>query len=398
MTNALVDIDSGYFIIEGENYYLKPELEDIFINKLTSILVEGASMNIKFENNRPVMIQSIGISDISKDNYGYHHALTTTISEDINDYIIPDKDDPYSFNKKIVRMISAIIGKKHCFNTYFGQDETLNMMLYSLSVDKDLFDNLNKELTLIEYLINTLNNNVFTKTDNQIKIINKLIEMRKNHLINIIIDELYIPSINNVGLDERKKIRDEILKGFLGANYINLKLTEENKESYYWASLINNTVPINNTVGEIAKAYFEEQIIKQDDQNMHDIYVMDAIEKTKKNIKEFFVLKENDKLIIKTGKRLITDASKIDEILSYAYINSIESSARKKLEQGLVALCSKGPKFKCSLKCNPLNNKMLIAAIIQLANKSGVTLKNIGNNNTMAEFEIKKRKETEKIT
>lgn len=387
ITPPEIIIDSGYFDIIDDVYYIKPEAEDVFTNKIICTLVKGCSINIVYDNNKPVRI----IDDPYE--LGYRYAMANCIAEDINDYIIPDFADKYSFNKKIIRMINAIIGKRYSVNTFFRQDESLKMMLYSLSTDNRLFDEINKLLILINRLINTLNSDKAIKSDFEIEIINKLLKNYKYKLVNMLIDELYIPYINSVGLDERKIVRDEILKGFLGPNYINLKLTDENKDSYYWASLINNTVPINNKIEDNAIRLFEKQIIQENNDNLHDLYVKCATYKSKKNIKEFFAYMNNGKINIKTGNnKVIEEPHLVEEILSYGYINSIDKKTRKKVENGILTLCSKSKKFNCSLKSNPLNNKMLVAGIIQMAKKEGYILTVLKLTDDRVTFSVKEEK------
>lgn len=387
ITPPEIIIDSGYFDIIDDVYYIKPEAEDVFTNKIICTLVKGCSINIVYDNNKPVRI----IDDPYE--LGYRYAMANCIAEDINDYIIPDFADKYSFNKKIIRMINAIIGKRYSVNTFFRQDESLKMMLYSLSTDNRLFDEINKLLILINRLVNTLNSDKAIKSDFEIEIINKLLKNYKYKLVNMLIDELYIPYINSVGLDERKIVRDEILKGFLGPNYINLKLTDENKDSYYWASLINNTVPINNKIEDNAIRLFEKQIIQENNDNLHDLYVKCATYKSKKHIKEFFAYMNKGKINIKTGNnKIIEEPHLVEEILSYGYINSIDKKTRKKVENGILTLCSKSKKFNCSLKSNPLNNKMLVAGIIQMAKKEGYILTVLKLTDDRVTFSVKEEK------
>lgn len=388
ITQAILTIDGGFFEIRDNAYYIKPEVEDTFANKLIYQLLLGARMNIKYNGNRP-----ISIDDMEEE--GYIAAMTEVIAEDINGYVIPDFADSYAFNKKVVRMINAIIGYKYSVNTYFKQDETLQMMLYSLSSDTELYKNINKYLILLNKLINTLSSDDAVLEDTDENLILLSIDAYKHKLVNMIIAELYIPYINSVGLDNRKIVRDNILKGFLGANYTNLKLNNENKDSYYWASLINNTVPINNIVTDQAIKLFNDQVIKDNEINMHKIYVKAAVYNSKNDIKEFFIYNKDNNIIVKTGvNKTITEPSLVEEILSYAYINCIAEDQRKKVENCIVTLCNTGKVFKCSLKKNPLDNKMLVAGIKKLADKNGYDLTVIGSiNSTAVEFAVKKKQE-----
>src|SRR5574344_523500 len=388
ITPANVDIDGGFFTISDECYYIKPELEDIFINKLTRILVYGASINIKYDHTIPLHIDGVGIT-----NYGaLSYAINSVIAEDINNYVIPDFDDKFVFNKQVVRMINAIIGEKYSVSSYFNHDKTFEMMIYSYSNDNELIKYINDKLELIKNLIITLNNKGIVKSDIESDILAKLIRAKEKNLLNILMDKLYIQYINNVGLDARKIVRDEILKGFLGINYANQKLNNQNKESYYFASLINNTIPINNKVTEQSKLYFEEQIDKDYNEDIHNIYVITALNNAKNNIKEFYLLEDGK--TIKTGNgKLIKEKNLVDEILSYAYINSVNSSLCAKLEDGIIKLASAKDTFTCTLKNNPLIDKMLVATIIKLANKNNYTLELVDINNNLAQFKVVSRGE-----
>lgn len=387
INNAIITVGTGFLEVKDSVYYIKQDYEYLLAYKILCILVKGCSLDIKADGSIPL--------DIIYPNYNsYYESFTSLIAEDVNKYVIPDFADNYAFNKKVVRMLMAIAGKKYALNTYFKQDDSFKMMIYSISSDNDLYQNIDKELTLITRLTNTLNSKDAIINNYQNGIIKMVISNHKHRLINIIIDELYIPYINSVGLDERKIVRDDILKGFLGNNYANLKLTDENKDSYYWASLINNTVPINNKVGEQARAIFKEQIIKDDNTNTHNLYVKVALEKAKKNVKEFYVFDDKGKVKIKTGaNKTISQTLLVDEILSYAYLNGFNEEGRKKVETGIISLCEKGTRFKCSLKGTPLNNKMMIAGVRQLAHKNGYSLTLIGDiDSDKVEFDIKKDK------
>lgn len=385
---ASIEIGGSFFNVMDNNYYIKPELEDIFINKLTRILVYGASINIKYNHTIPLYIESVGLGNM--DALG--DATNTVIAEDINNYVIPEFDDQYVFNKQIVRMINAIIGEKYSVSTYFNHDKAFEMMIYSLSNDNEFYNYINSKLNLIKQLINTLNSKESIKTDTEKEIIEKLIRVKERHLLNELMDKLYIPYINSVGFDSRKMVRDEILKGFLGINYANQKLTKDNKESYYFASLITNTIPINNKVTDQSKIYFEEQIEKDACKEMHDIYVIDALYKAKNNVKEFFVF-ENGNYIKTNNGKIIKEKNLVNEILSYAYINSVNSDICNKIEAGIVKLASSKEIFTCTLKHNTLVDKMLVATIIKLANKNGYELELMDINNNIAKFKVLNKKE-----
>lgn len=383
-TPAKIIISSAFFEVNNGSYYINPEYEDILSYKLTYQLIKGCSSNIIYEDNKPV--------DLLFDPYdeGYRVSLAKCISEDINDYIVPDNIEKYHFTKKIARMLTAIIGERYTLNSFFRQDESFNMMIYSLSTKTELFKELNKLMILINRLINTLDSDAIKKHD---KIIEETLNLYQHRLINLIICELYIPYINSVGLDNRKAVRDAILRGFLGNDYINEKLTNDNKDSYYWASLVNNTVAINNKISEDEIRTLKDNINKEDSNHLHDIYVLEKNDKTKNDVKEFFVFEERNKIIIKNqNKRNITEPHLVEEILSYAFINCNEKSEVKRVEQGIMMVCEKGKRFKCSLKGNPLSNKMLVAGVKQLARKNGYNLVQIGStNDDYVEFDIEKK-------
>ena len=385
ITPAKVVIGGGYFNIVRDTYYIKPDYEDILTNKITRILVSAASIKVKYENMAPISIEGVGVRTNTGD--GIDYAISEIISEEINNYITPNFDDDYSFNKGIMRMISAICGYKNILSTYFNHDKSLCVAMYSLSVDANIFDKINTKMTLIKHLINTLRTEKYKNEE----VLRKLIDAKKFSLINSVINKLYIPFINSVPLDKRKIVRDEILKGFLGSNYINLKLTKENKESYYYASLINNTVPINNKVTEQSWAYFREQVATQNATRMNEIYSIYSKYNAKNDIREFWVIKNGNDIYIKTSKKDVLEKKLVLEMLSYAYINSIDENLKQKIEDGIIKLCSLNDTFTSSLNGNPLSNYMLTAAIIRLASKNGFTVELIGITNNVAKFVVKKR-------
>lgn len=384
---AKIEIGSEYFEMVDNEYYIKPEYEDLLIDKITDILVIGASLKLRYDGAKPIGIDGVGV--VTSEGDGFDTALASIISEDINDYVVPDFEDANSFNKAIVRMILAVIGYKYAIHTYFNHDKSLYMALYSLSVDSNLFSKINKKLTLIKNLIVTANSNKLNKTETEIEIINKLIHTKKNDLINMVINKLYIPYINSVPLDKRKQVRDEILKGFLGPNYANLKLTDSNRDNYYWASLVKNSIQINNKVSDQAWALFRTEIEKERAKQMLEIYTIDSKNKSRNNIKEFWVTINNGKVSINNGKKNITDKNLVLEMLSYAYINSIDSDLKDKIEKGIVMLCSKNKTFTSKLNNNPLSNKMLSAAIIQLAKKNGYNIELLSIIDNVASFKVK---------
>ena len=386
VTPARIEIGSYYFDIKDNEYYIKPKVEELLLNKLTKILVKGASLRIAYENMTPIAIEGVGLV---YDGDGYDSALNEVIAEDINNYVPPFYDDPYAFNKSIVKMIIALTDKKYTINSYFNHDKSLFMALYSLSVDSNLFLKINKELTLIKQLISTLNckEAIYDKTGREI--IDKLIHAKEADLLNFVINKLYIPYINSVYVDKRKAVRDEILKGFLGNNYTNLKLDSDNKDSYYWASVVKNTVPINNKITDQAWTYFRGTAVEENENNMHEIYALYTKAKSKNNVKEFMVNVVGDKVSVDTGKKIITEKNLVNEILSYAYISSIDDTMKEKLEKGIVHLCSTKDIFTSTLKGNPLSNRMLTAAIIQLANKNGYKIELMGIEDNRVMFNVK---------
>ena len=383
---AKIEIGSYYFDVKDDGYYIKPKVEELLLNKLTKILVKGASLRITYENMAPIAVEGVGLVF---DGDGYDSALNEVISEEINNYVPPFYDDPYSFNKGIIKMIIALTGKKYTINSYFNHDKSLFMALYSLSVDSNLFVKVNKELTLIKQLIATVNCSEAIYDKNGKEIIDKLIHAKEADLLNFVINKLYIPYINSVYVDKRKAVRDEILKGFLGNNYINLKLDNDNRDSYYWASVIKNTVPINNKVTDQAWTYFRGIAVEENENNMHEIYVLYTKANSKNNVKEFMVNVCNDKVRVDTGKKGITEKNLVNEMLSYAYISSIDDIMKEKLEKGIVQLCSTKDIFTSTLKGNPLSNRMLTAAIIQLADKNGYKIELLGIENNKATFKVK---------
>lgn len=384
---AKIEIGARYFEQRDNEYYIKPEYEDLLIEKITNVLVIGASLKLRYDGAKPISIDGVGV--ITNDGDGFDHALSKIISEDINDYNMPDFNDIDAYNKGIVRMILSIIGYKYAIHTYFNHDKSLYMALYSLSVDSNLFGKINKKLTLIKNLISIANSKELNKTEVEKEIIEKLIHTKQVDLINLIINKLYIPYINTVPFDKRKQVRDEILRGFLGPNYVNLKLTDENKQNYYWASLIKNSVPINNKVNEQVWATFRTKTEKETANNMLDIYTIDSKNKSKNNIKDFWVYIDNDKVTINNGKKNITDKNLVLEMLSYAYISSIDDDLKEKIEKGIIMLCSKNKIFTSKLNNNPLSNRMLAAAIIQLAKKNGYNIELINIIDNVANFKVK---------
>ncbi len=378
ITNAKVFISSEYFNIANNISYIKPEYEDILTNKITQILVEAASIKVKYENMQPIEIEHIGLIDGVND--GFNYALSTVIAEDINDYVTSSLTDPYFYNKGIVRMLLAICGYKYAINTYFNQDKSFFVSMYSLSVDNNIFNKINKSLTLIEDLITT-----WLKDEENI-LVEKLIKAKEVETLHFIINKLYIPLVNSVPFDKRKLVRDEILKGFLGNNYANLKLNDDNKKVYYWASLINNTVPINNKITDQAWAYYREQVRKENYDNMHDVYATYIKNNSKNNVKEFWVLEEANHTYIHTNKKDIKEEKLVLEMLSYAYISSIDDEFKEKIENGIIRLCQSNKVFTSPLNDNPLSNKMLIAAIIKLASKNNYHIKLLGTSGNVAKF------------
>ena len=375
---AKIIINKKYFnIIKGASY-IKPEYEDILLNKLTRILVEAAAIKFKYENMVPVSIEYIGLIHDNMD--GFDFGLSTIIAEDINDYIPPT--DKYMYLKGITRMVLALTGYKYAISTYFNHDKSLFIALYSLSVDTNLFNKINSEMTLIKDLINLSDMDIDTT------VCNKYIRAKEIELINMIINKLYIPLINSTPFDKRRSVRDEILKGFLGSNYTNLKLTNDNKEAYFFASLVNNSVPINNKITDQSWAYYREQVNKENYENMQDIYATYVKNNAKNNIKEFWLFEKNNRMYIHTAKKDITEEKLVLEMLSYAYISSVDDDFKAKIEEGINRLCSTNKTFTSSLNGNPLSNRMLVAAIIQLANKNNYKIKLESMTETSAKFVV----------
>ena len=286
-------------------------------------------------------------------------------------------------------MLLAIIGYKPAISSFFNHDKSLLVALYSLSVDNNIFVKITNKMSLINELIATKNNDAAISTDNEENILDELIEVKKTDLLNLIINKFYIPYINSVPFDKRKKVRDDILRGFLGVNFVNLKISDINKDNYYWASQVNNSVPINNKITDQSWTYFREQVILKNDQKMNDIYVKNSLSNSKSGIKEFWVDESNGKLVINTTKKVIDEKKLVIEMLSYAYLNSINEDFRRKIEDGIVRLCITKKEFTVSLKCNPLSNRMLTAAVIQLASKNGYDVELIKTINNVAYFKIK---------
>lgn len=364
---AKIEVGFSFFEIKDDNVYIIPELEDVLQYKLIYQLLKGCTSKYIYEDDRPVRIEFDPYDE------GIRDSIAKCIAEDISGYCVPDNDDKYAFNKKIARMLVAIIGERYSNNSFFRHDDSFGMMIYSLSTKTELLKEINKLMILINRLITTLETDkASAKKDNVIK---KCISLYQHRLINLVLCELYIPYINSVGLDNRKAVRDEIFRGFLGNNYTNLKLNSNNKDSYYWASLINNNIPINNKLSEEDIRILKEQINDDDSKNLKEIYVLEKNDKSKNNIKEFFVSEEKNRIVVRNqNKKLITEPLLIEEILSYAYINCTDKNELKKIEAGISSLCEKGGSFKCSMKYDSLNNKMLIAGIKQIARKFGYEL------------------------
>lgn len=380
---AKIEIGSGFIELKEGGAFVNPELEDVLQYKLIYYLLKGSTLNYQYEEDKPVSV----IYDQYDD--GIRDAIAKCFAENISGYKEQDSEEKYSFNKKIAKMLIAIIGERYTINTFFRHDDSFGMMIYSLSTKTELLKEINKLMILISRLINTLDSEEAVKKN--VTIIKKSMSLYQHRLINLVLCELYIPYINSVGLDNRKAVRDEIFRGFLGNNYTNLKLNSSNKESYYWASLINNSIPINNKIKEEEIRSIKEQINEDDANNLHEIYVAEKNDKTKNNVKEFFVYEQKNKIVIKnTNKKTINEPHLIEEILSYAYINCTPKEELKKVEAGITSLCEKKGKFKCSLKKDSLSNKMLVAGIIQLARKNGYELELIGNTqDPFVEFIVK---------
>ena len=62
---------------------------------------------------------------------------------------------------------------------------------------------------------------------------------------------------------------------------------------------------------------------------------------------------------------------------------------KEKLERGIIQLCSSKDIFTSTLKGNPLSNRMLTAAIIQLASKNGYKIELLGIEDGKATFKVK---------
>lgn len=381
---AKIEIGSAFFEVKNNEVFIVHELEDILLYKLVYQLLKGCTSKYKYVDDKPVEILYDAFDE------GIRDGIAKCIAEDISSYNVPDNEDKYYFNKKITRMMIAIIGERYSNNSFFRHDDSFGMMVYSLSTKTELLKEINKLMILINRLINTLDSDLAVKKKDSI--IKKSISLYQHRLINLVLCELYIPYINSVGLDNRKAVRDEIFRGFLGNNYANLKLNNNNKDSYYWASLVNNNVPINNKLSEKEIANLKESINDEDSKNLHEIFVMEKNDKTKNNIKEFFVSEEKNRVVIRNhNKKLITEPLLIEEILSYSYINCTNKDELKKIETGIEALCKKGGNFKCAMKYDPLNNKMLIAGIMQIARKLGYELTLNGTyKDKVVVFEIKK--------
>jgi len=387
---ATIIIGEKYFNKRHDAYYVRQDAEDDLIIKLTRIFIEAASIKIEYNNNNiPTSISTIGF--MNSYGNGFHNALIRAMAEEANNYIAPDFLDIYSFNKGIIRMIIAILGNKCVANSFFNHDKGLFVAMYSLSVDNNLFIKINDKLTLIGRLINTLNNDQANFSSERKSMLEKIIKLKEENLINLIFNKLYIPYINSVYVDKRKQVRDEILKGFLGCNYTNLKLTNENKNNYYWASLVNNSISINNKITEQGWAYFREQANLAEEKLDKEIRAMDALYKNKNNIKEFLVVKDNNGIKINNGKKIITDKKEVLEMLSYAYISSIDIDLKEKIELGITKLCETKTIFTSSLKGNPLSDEMLIAAITVLAKKNGYKIELQGLDNNTAVFKVKEK-------
>ena len=365
---ASVVIGKKYFNVINNNYYVKEEYEEKLLYKLTKILVKAASLKVKYENMKPIAIEK----SIETTFFDY---LASVISEDINNYKTPSFTDIHLFNKSIIRMILSLVGYKSAISTY-------------LNHDKNLFTIINDKMATIERLINTLDNENAIINDKDL--IKRLISLRKQDLLYLIINKLYIPYINLVPLDKRVYIRDEILKGFLGYNYTNLKLNSQNKESYYYASIINNSIPINNKVSDKTWAFFKNQVNDDYSKKEVDIYARYSLYKSKNNIKDFFVIKDSTHIYIDTGKKIIKEKKLVTEMLSYAYLTSINDELKQKLENGIIKLCENTNKFSSKLNGDPLSDMMLTAAIIKTAEKNGFNIEIEEIKNNIATFIVKK--------
>ena len=384
---ATINIGGGYFDKIDNDFYIKPEYEDDLIFEITRLLIKGAALNIEYSGSMPISILGNGFAQLEKN--AFDRAFNSLLSEDINNYSSPDFEDLYSFNKGVMRMILAIVGYKAAIASYFNHDKSLSIALYSLSVDSNIFVKIYDKMNLINRLINTKNNDSI-KTDLEIKNIDNLLELKKIDLLNLIINKLYIPYINSVPFDKRKKVRDEILKGFLGSNFANLKINDLNKENYYYASYINNTVPINNKITEQSWNYFRNEAEEKYNTKLQNIYVDNTLYYKKNNIKEFFLETNNGKtIIINSNKREITEQELVLETLSYAYISNLSTPMKEKLENGINTLCNTKKAFKVALKGNALDNRLLIAAVIKLADKIGYVLEPLKIEDANAYFKKK---------
>lgn len=387
ITPATIKLGGGYFDKMDNDFYIKPEYEDDLIFKITKLLVRGAALRVEYSGTIPISISGTGF--IGNESNAFDNAFSSLITEDINNYSSPDFEDPHSFNKGVMRMILAITGYKPAINSYFNHDKSLSIALYSLSVDSNIFVKIYDRMNSIDRLINTRNNKFAIKNELQKSSIDNLLQLRKEDLLNLIINKLYIPYINSVPFDKRRKVRDEILKGFLGVNFANLKINDLNKDNYYYASLINNTVPINNKITEQSWSYFRKEVEEKYNNKLSDIHAENTITNIKNGTKEFLVEVNNGKISINTNKKTITEKKLVIEMLSFAYLSTITPEFKGKLENGVIALCSTKKMFKVALKGNLLDNKMLIATVIQLAAKNGFNIEIEDVSNNVAYFKIK---------
>ena len=378
---ASIVIGKKYFNIINNTYYIKEEYEEKLLYKLTKILVNAASLKVVYSNMKPVGIEN-------NIDTTFFDVLSSVIAEDINNYKTPLFTDEHLFNKSIMRMIISLVGYKSAISTYLNHDKNLYVAMYSLSSDKEIFTYINDKMATIERLINTLNNEFAIINDPDL--IKRIINLRKQDLLYLIINKLYIPYINSVPLDKRIYMRDEILKGFLGYNYTNLKLNNQNKESYYYASIINNSIPINNKVSDNTWNFFKNQVNDEYSKKEVDIYARYTLYKSKNNIKDFFVIKDSTHIYIDTGKKIIKEKKLVTEMLSYAYITSINDELKGIFENGIVKLCQNTNKFSSKLNGNPLADMMLTAAIIKTAEKHGFNIELDSIKNNIASFIVKK--------
>ena len=384
---ATIKLGGGYFDKIDNDFYIKPEHEDTLIFEITRLLIKGAALNINYNGSIPLSISGNGFASLESN--AFDKAFNSLIAEDINNYSSPDFEDPHSFNKGVMRMILAIVGYKAAMASYFNHDKSLSIALYSLSVDSNIFIKIYYKMNVINRLLDTKNGKAI-KTNLEEENIDRLIELKKTDLLNLIINKLYIPYINSVPFDKRKKVRDEILKGFLGANFANLKINDLNKDNYFYASYVNNTVPINNKITEQSWNYFRNEALEKYNSKLHDIYVDNTVFYKKNNIKEFFVELNNGKIsIINSNNRVINEKKLVLETLSYAYLSNISPEMKEKLENGINTLCSSKNVFKVALKGNSLDNRLLIATIIKLADKFGYNIEPTNIENGIAYFKIK---------